>query len=110
MKAIFLQNCDLWWMNTCPNEDLKKLHKKMTLKKDEFKCPKGDELKRLNKICSRCRHALQIHEEKCPVCDTNIISKPGFNTECTVSIDVYFYKCLICNRNLYSTKRFYGVL
>jgi hypothetical protein len=31
-------------MNTCPNEDLKKLHKKMTKKKDKFEYPKGDEL------------------------------------------------------------------
>ncbi|MDH5466421.1 MAG: hypothetical protein OEY25_03280 [Candidatus Aminicenantes bacterium] len=106
MKAIFLQNCDLWWMNSCPNEDLKKLHKKMTLKKDKFKLPKENELKRLNKICLRCRHVLQIHEAKCPVCETNNISKPAFNIRNSVSMDVYFYKCLICNRNLYSTERF----
>ena len=107
MKVIFLQNCDLWWMNTCPNEDLKKLHKKRTLKKDDFKLPEGDELKRLNKICSRCRHALQIYEAKCPVCETNNISRPAFNSKSTVSIDVYFYKCSICSRNLYSTLNLY---
>jgi len=107
VKAIFQQNCDLWRMNTCPNEDLKKLHKEMTLKKDEFKLPKGDELKRLNEICSRCRHALQIHEEKCPVCETDHLSKPAFNTRSLVSIDIYFYKCSACDRNLYSTLNFY---
>lgn len=107
MKAIFLQNCDLWWMNTCPNEDLKKLHKKMNLKKDKFKLPKEDELKRLNKICSNCTHALQIHEARCPVCETNNLSRPVLDTESIVSIDVYFFKCSICNRNLYSTKNFY---
>jgi RNA polymerase subunit RPABC4/transcription elongation factor Spt4 len=94
-------------MNTCPNEDLKKLHKKMNLKKDKFKYPKGNELKRLNKICSRCRRALKIYEEKCPVCETNNISKPTFDIECAVSIDVSFYKCSICDRNLYSNKSFY---
>ena len=107
MKAIFVQNCELWWMRTCPNEDLKKLNRKMTLKKDKFKLPKGEELKRLNKICSRCRHALQIYEPKCPVCETNNISKPASNIRNTVSIDVYFYKCSVCNRNLYSAISFY---
>ena len=94
-------------MKTCPNEELKKLHKKMTLKKDKFKLPKGDELKRLNKICSRCRNALQIHEEKCPVCETDNLSKRAFNLTSSVSIDVYFYKCSVCNRDLYSTLNFY---
>ncbi len=94
-------------MKTCPNEELKKLHKKMTLKKDKFKLPKEDILKRFNKICSRCRNALQIHEEKCPVCETNNLPKPAVNISNTVSIDVYFYKCPVCNRNLYSTLDFY---
>lgn len=73
MKAIVLKSCDLRWMNSNSNEDLEKLHKKMTLKKDEFK--------RLNKICPRCRHALQIYEEKCSVCEIHNISKPVFNRE-----------------------------
>ncbi|MFX1537686.1 MAG: hypothetical protein ACFFDI_26110 [Promethearchaeota archaeon] len=107
MKAVFLQNCELWWMYICPNEELKKLHKKMVFRKDKFKLPKGDELERLNKICSGCRHALQIYEAKCPVCGTNNLSKPAFDIKNKVSMDVYFYKCLVCKRNLYSTENFY---
>ncbi len=79
----------------------------MTLKKDKFKLPKEEELKILNKICSRCKHPLQTHEARCPVCGTNNLSRPASYGDCKVSIDVYFYKCPICNRNLYSTRRFY---
>lgn len=109
MKAIFLQNCEVWKIKACPNEDLRNLHEKhekQILEGEKLKNPEEGELKRLNEICSKCIHALQIDEAVCPICGSDNLTRPRFDS-IKPWIEIYFYYCKKCGRNLYSDKKFY---
>ena len=110
MKAVFLENCEVWKIKACPNEDLRNLYEKnekRILQGKKLDNPEEAELKRLNKICSKCIHALQIDEAICPICGSDNLTKPRFDSRKTHYIEIYFYYCKKCGRNLYSDKIFY---
>jgi len=101
MKAI-CQICEFWDERmVCPSEDLRNLYKKKMNEGEDFKLPEGNELKRLNEICSKCKVPLVINVKRCPVCEsTNIqIGISSVNFGC---VQTYNYNCIQCRRVLYS--------
>ena len=106
MKAIFLQNCDFWERDFCPDTYLRELHEKKFRKGKEFKLPKEYELKKLNKICSTCKNPLRIKEKKCPLCGKiDIQPSEAVSGGEMISTEIYNYKCDKCDRFLYSYAR-----
>ena len=109
MKAVFLENCEVWRMKACPNEEIRNLYGKYGKKVLEGKkidLPDRDRLEELNEICSKCIHALQIDEAVCPICGSDKLTKPRFDLRKTRYVELYFYYCKKCGRNLYSNKIF----
>ncbi len=107
MKAIFLQNCDFWERDFCPDTHLRELNEKKFRKRKEYTLPKEYDLKKLNKICSYCKNPLRIEEKKCPLCGKIDIqfSESASGGE-MISTDIYNYKCDKCDRFLYSHIKF----
>lgn len=102
MKAIFLQNCDFWERDFCPDSYLRKLRDGK-----EFKLPEESKLKKLNKICSICKNPLRIKEKKCPLCGkTDIQLSESISGGEMISNEIYNYKCDKCDRFLYSYIKF----
>lgn len=107
MKAIFLQNCDFWERDFCPDISLRKLNEKKFGKGEEFKLPEEYDLKKLNKICSTCKNPLRIKEKKCPICGKNDIQpSESVSGGEMISTEIYNYKCGKCDRFLYSYIKF----
>ncbi len=103
MKAVFLQNCDFWERNFCPDTHLRKLHEKKFRKGNELKLLKEYELRKLNKICLTCKNPLRIKEKECPLCGKNDIQpSESISGGELISPEIYNYKCDKCDRFLYS--------
>lgn len=106
IKAIFLQYCELWGRKTCPSRELRKLYRNKILQGKKFKLPNGEELNRLNEICSNCNRVLHIKEKKCPICEGADLYALKLYIGKIGSMEIYNYECSKCGRKLYSTKRF----
>jgi DNA-directed RNA polymerase subunit RPC12/RpoP len=102
MKALFTI-CDGW--KRCENKDLRELFERKMREGKNFKWPSERQIEELDKICSSCKHSLELKEEKCPVCGGTIFGTPAFPMPSeikAVSATQYFYKCMNCERHLYS--------
>ena len=102
MKAIF-QHCEEW--ENCENEDIRNIQDKKIVGGKDFDSLTEDEIARLDKICSICKHALNIKEERCPICGNKNLEPTGFvdgSGTSTISLETYHYKCEKCCRELYS--------
>jgi len=103
LKAIFLQNCDFWERDFCPDTYLRKLHEKNFRKGKELELLKEYELRKLNKICSTCKNPLRIKEKKCPLCGKiDIQPSESVSGGEMISTEIHNYKCDKCDRFLYS--------
>jgi hypothetical protein len=107
LKAIFLQNCDFWERDFCPDPYLRKLNEKKFRKGKEFQLLKEYDLKKLNKTCSNCKNPLRIKEKKCPLCErTDIQLSESVSGGEMIATEIYNYKCDECDRFLYSHIKF----
>lgn len=101
LEAI-CKNCEFWDERmVCPFKDLRELYKKKMNEGEMFEFPRGDGLKRLNKICSSCKVPLFIEEKKCPICGSKEIQTWIMNSS-SEYIHTYNYNCIQCKRVLYS--------
>jgi len=102
MEALFTI-CEGW--KNCKNEKLRDLYERVKMEDRNFEWPSGIQLEELNKICARCKHALEAKESECPVCGGTLLGIPEFPIPSeikTISGSQYFCECMNCKRHLYS--------
>ncbi len=96
--------CEVW--ENCDDKEFRDFYGKKMIKGEDFDSLTEDEIKKLNELCKKCKHALKIEEKKCPVCGNRDLQPPKrISGGEAGSLEVFNHRCENCDRVLYSHKK-----